>query len=138
MEGPWHAAGPKRLFFCRHVIFGKRNFKTNSANFFIMANLGPHLYMGQFGPKLKIQKEGSTNSSCQKNIGTDLHFQNCKPGPRTEAVPIKAAKKNRRLQNCRPGPRREAAPTKAEQIQAPTISELQTWKGGSTNSRYQK
>ena len=46
MEGPWHAAGPKRLFFCRQVFFGKHNFKTKSANFFIMANLGPHFFMG--------------------------------------------------------------------------------------------
>ena len=88
----WHGrplAGQAPSVFCMR-FFGKHNFKINLANY--RRPLGTRKQIQPQNcrsPIWKIQQEGY-QLKLQKY--RRLQFQNCRPGPRTEAVPIKAAK----------------------------------------------
>lgn len=138
MEGPWHAAGPKRLFFCRQDFFWETQFQNKIGQFFHNGQFGAPFFHGLIWSQVESPKGKQYQLKLPKKYRHGPTLSELQTRTQNGSSANQSCKKNRRLLNCRPGPRREAAPTKAEQIQAPTISELQTWKGGSTNSRYQK
>ena len=129
---------PSVCFFCRQVFFGKHNFKTKSANFFHNGQFGAPFFHGLIWSQVESPKGKQYQLKLPKKYRHGPTLSELQTRTQNGGSANQSCKKNSRLLNCRPGPRREAAPTKAEQIQAPTISELQTWKGGSTNSRLPK